>query len=902
MNQNTAGTSLQDPQLLEDIQLLGSLLEVVLEEQGRQDLCDTLKRFRESRDKNPTAEPASGMLPKMEPELARQTLKAFSTHFSLMNMAEQVQRIRRRRQYLATNTNQTGSLRDVIQRLHDQGVGASQIGETLAQMRLQPVFTAHPTRAERRSVLDKTQRIARALVDRIEQPQMTPEEKRRVHERLEAEITLLWQTEEHEASGLTVADEMEFVLYYVVEILYRVVPAVHEELEQSLEQVFGQDHGIALPRRPLFFGSWVGGDMDGNPNIHAGTMLAALSRQRELIVSRYLREVSGLLSHFSQSPDYASKALNTLCAGLLERDTAFRESIPARHRDMPYRVLLHHMRRRLRAISASGQLAYQHPSAFIADLELMAQSLAAKGGKHGGLPFVKRLLHRVHCFGFHLVTLDVRQDSLVLRHAASELLGDTSFGDKPAEERARILELAIEKRQWETEPYTGSDSQTLSTLDVLRTIKDLARDYGEDAIGPFILSMARNPDDLLALHFAALHAGLESVDKKGCVELNLCPLFETVDDLNHAPKALQALYENELCMRQIVSRKSRQMVMLGYSDSSKSGGITASRWSLYQAQEALLAVSNRAGIELIYFHGRGGTVSRGGGKPRQAILADPCGAVQGRLRMTEQGETIPLKYGLRGIALRTLELTAGALLETTVLCSPRSHAGEGWVRMMNRITEESRQAYRKLVDDPAFHDYFRTATPIDVIERLQIGSRPASRRSGRGVENLRAIPWVFSWVQNRHLITGWYGLGQGLAAVIQEGNEATLREMAQNWPFFQTLLADVESAMAKADMRIAANYAGLAPAASAGIFPMIEDSFAQSRDLLLSLRGEVDLLDREPVLKRSIRFRNPLVDPMSLIQVDLLRQWREEGSPTGLLLDALFESVRGLARAMGNTG
>jgi phosphoenolpyruvate carboxylase len=902
MKEQRAGGALQDPQLLEDIQLLGSLLEGVLEEQGRKDLCDTLKAFREDSGSDTLERSEVNRLSGLDPDQARHTLKAFSTHFSLMNMAEQVQRIRRRRQYLATNTNQTGSLRDVIQRLHDQGLGANQIGETLKQLRLQPVFTAHPTRAERRSVLDKTQRIARALVDRIEQPAMTPEEKRRIHERLEAEITLLWQTEEHEASGLTVADEMEFVLYYVVEILYRVVPAVHEELEQSLEHVFGNEHGITLPRRPLFFGSWVGGDMDGNPNIHARTMIAALARQRELIVSRYLREVSGLLSHFSQSSDYASKALNDFCAELLGGDEAFLKSIPARHRDMPYRVLLHHMRRRLRAIGEKGQPAYHHPSAFVADLEMMAASLSAHGGKHGGLPLVKRLLHRVHCFGFHLVTLDIRQDSLVLRQAASELLGDPAFAEKPPIERAKILQEAIERRSWETAPYTGADSQTLSTLEVLRAVKDLGRDYGEDAIGPFILSMARNPDDLLALHLAALHAGLESGDNKGCVNLNLCPLFETVDDLNHAPKALQALYDNDLCMRQIVSRKSRQMVMLGYSDSSKSGGITASRWSLYQAQEALLAVSNSAGIELIYFHGRGGTVSRGGGKPRQAILADPCGAVQGRLRMTEQGETIPLKYGLRGIALRTLELTAGALLETTVLCSPRSHAGESWVQLMNRITEESRKAYRQLVDDPAFHEYFRSATPIDVIEKLQIGSRPASRRSGRGVENLRAIPWVFSWVQNRHLITGWYGLGQGLAAMIQDGNEAALREMASSWPFFQTLLADVESSMAKADMRIAAHYAELAPPSSSGIFPTIEDSFTQSRNLLLSLKDEEDLLDREPVLQRSIRFRNPLVDPMSLIQVDLLGRWRREGSPSGPMLDALFESVRGLARAMGNTG
>jgi phosphoenolpyruvate carboxylase len=424
--------------------------------------------------------------------------------------------------------------------------------------------------------------------------------------------------------------------------------------------------------------------------------------------------------------------------------------------------------------------------------------------------------------------------------------------------------------------------------------------HGAQALGPYIISMAQGVDDLLALLLIARHAGLESA---GRIDLDTAPLFETVDDLQHSGDTVRSMLADPVYRRHLEGRGNRQLVMLGYSDSSKISGIAASRWALYQVQEELAGLADDAGVELVFFHGRGGTVGRGGSKPRSAILADPCGALRGRLRLTEQGEIIHSKYGLRGLAERTLELLSGAVLETTALCSPRSRPDPDELKAMDLIASVGREDYQDLVHHhPEFHDYFRLATPIDVIERLEIGSRPPSRRGGRGVENLRAIPWVFSWTQNRHLLPAWYGVGRGLQAAAERFGPDTLARMATRWPFFTNLLADLAMVLAKADLEISARYAALAGPAGETVFPVIRDRWLETRHWVLHLRGEDELLDREPALQRSIRLRNPYVDPMSLLQVDLLERWRATDREDRELEAALFETVRGIAQGMQNTG
>jgi phosphoenolpyruvate carboxylase len=453
----------------------------------------------------------------------------------------------------------------------------------------------------------------------------------------------------------------------------------------------------------------------------------------------------------------------------------------------------------------------------------------------------------------------------------------------------------------QTEPPGKTQDALHQTLDVFRAVTECQKRFGADAIGPMIISMAQGPDDVLAVLALARAAGSDRGDDR--TALDIAPLFETVDDIENSSATLQAMLADPLYRTHLNSRENRQIVMLGYSDSSKISGIAASRWALYQAQEQLVTVCEAAEVGLTLFHGRGGTVGRGGSKPRDGVLATPCGAVRGHLRVTEQGEIITDKYGLRSIAERTLEVAIGAVAEATALCDLTNAPEPAWRHTMTTVAGAGRNAYDRLVhQDSDFVQYFRTATPIDVIERLGLGSRPSSRRSGGGVENLRAIPWVFSWVQNRHLLPGWYGVGAGLEAALEVHGKEVLRTMTERWKFFSTLLGDVSMVLAKADMDIAAAYAELGGEIGERLFPGIRAAFDRTRDIVLDLRGERDLLDHEPTLQNSIRLRNPYVDPMSLLQIDLLRRWRAGGRKDPELELALFETVRGIARGLRNTG
>jgi len=560
-------------------------------------------------------------------------------------------------------------------------------------------------------------------------------------------------------------------------------------------------------------------------------------------------------------------------------------------------VLLWLVWERLGATAEERSGGYPGPAAFAGDLELVASSLGLNRGHSAGLGLVRRLLERVRTFGFHLATLDVRQDALVHRQDVGAVLGVGGFENLAPEERARRLREAL--AAFPAAAVAGEGEP--GTLAVLRSVGEARRRFGAEAVGPHIISMAQGADDVLALLYLARRAGLVGPD--GAVDLDVAPLFETVDDLERARGTLETMLRDPLYRSHLTSRGDEQVVMLGYSDSSKISGLAASRWALFRAQEGLVALADDAGIRLTLFHGRGGTVSRGGGKPRAAILAEPHGAIRGRLRVTEQGEIVHAKYGLRGIAERTLELVAGAVLEATAVADPARAPRRSWRAVMGTVAAAARDAYDALVHrDPELIPYFRLATPIDVVERLRIGSRPPSRRGGASVEDLRAIPWVFAWTQSRHLLPGWYGVGSGLEAAAAEHGEGRLADMAKGWPFFANLLADVEMVTAKADMAIAGRYAELAGEVGERVFPRLREEYERTVSWVTRLQGISEPLEREPVLKRSIELRNPYVDPMSLVQVDLLRRWRETGRDDRELERALFTTVRGIARGLLNTG
>ncbi|MFW5741366.1 MAG: phosphoenolpyruvate carboxylase, partial [Myxococcota bacterium] len=684
------------------------------------------------------------------------------------------------------------------------------------------------------------------------------------------------------------------------DVVYRVVPRFYEALESAVEKSYGKDAIIDDICPILSFASWVGGDMDGNPNVGPDTIRAALSRHRQLVLERYRREAQSLYALLSQSTTRVQ-----VDPELTARVEAYRVSmpevaarIPERYGNMPYRQMLAFIVGRLDATAADGPLGYRQPRALLDDLEPMARSLRANRGKHAGWFQLMRLIRRVQTFGFHLASLDIRQDAQVHRTVVGRLLGVDDFVAMPAQQRTKLLAEALAQGRTAT-GANDTDPEVTRTLDVFRTIGACRDMYGPDAFGPYIISMAQGPDDALAVLWLARCGGL--VDGSSNVPLDIAPLFETVGDLESARGVMTELFGNAPYQAHLAGRGNQQIVMLGYSDSSKDGGITASRWSLYRAQSGVVEAASDAGVSLSFFHGRGGTAGRGGSKPRQAILAEPPGAVRGKLRVTEQGEIIHAKYGLRGVAMRTLSLMAAATLEVTAKGSTFEPSADH-LALMEGIARESRAAYRGLVHEhPDLFSYFRSATPIDAIERMNIGSRPSSRRTQKGIGDLRAIPWVFAWTQSRHMLPGWYGLGAGLAWAIEEFGIQRLREL-RTLPLLENLLSDVEMVLAKSDLTIAERYAGLAGDIGERVFPIIAKEHEQTRRLLLEVVEHRELLDGDPVIQRNVRLRNPYVDPMSVMQVDLLQRWREGDRRDPHLERALFATVRGIARGLQNTG
>jgi len=565
---------------------------------------------------------------------------------------------------------------------------------------------------------------------------------------------------------------------------------------------------------------------------------------------------------------------------------------------MPYRELLHLMSARLDATARDDPKGYRSPEEFVADIEAMGRSLARNKGTNAGLFLVRRLLRRTQTFGFHLATVDVRQDARFHREVMAHCLEDHVWAEREPAERARILEQVIAEGR---EPRPVQEERHQELFDVLRAIGELRRRYGPRAIGCYIISMTQHRDDLLTVLLLARWAGLVGDD--GQVDLDIAPLFETVGDLEAGPTVMEQMLEDPSYRAHLAARGDRQVVMVGYSDSSKDGSLVASRWALQVAQTALVEVADRYQVDLTFFHGRGGTTSRGGGRIHRAILAAPRGSVRGRLRVTEQGEVIHTKYGVRSSAMRTLETSLAPVLHATGIPRPTDARETDWERLMARIAEASRTAYRGLVyEDPRFFHYFRNATPIDVIERMAIGSRPPSRKGGQSIENLRAIPWVFAWTQSRQVLPGWFGLGTGLQAAIDESGEEQVAEMLRDWPFLANVVNDTEMVLAKVDLDIGEHYARLAGDECRPIYDSIRAEYERTVHWVLQLKGNSQLLDDERALKRSIGLRNPYMDPMSLLQVDLLARWRDSGREDEGLFQALLATVNGIAHGLQQSG
>ncbi|RAO76907.1 phosphoenolpyruvate carboxylase [Dyella jiangningensis] len=889
-----------DAPLREDVRRLGALVGNMLAEQISPDFLDEIERIRmaaiERRQENLPLDALSGLLTGVDTGHAESLARAFATYFQAVNIAERIHRIRRRRDYQREGgAPQPESLLDALTRLKAQGVEAGELLEWLERLQIEPVFTAHPTEAVRRSLLEKEQSIVRALVDNFD-PTRTPQERKEDDDRIYMALSAGWQTAEASTISPTVQDEHHHVGFYLANPIYRIVPALYESLADALQTVYG----VAVPiPRLLSFATWVGGDMDGNPNVGAATIANSLATQRAHVLEHYIEDLSGLARLLSQTEDRVDVG-SALAQRLFDYRVRYPEAaarVRPRHADMPYRSLLTIIRARLDATHDD-----EHPEAYTSvrdlldDLHLIAASLIDHRGLHAGAYAVRRLIWRVRTFGFHLARLDVRQDSRAHDDALALLLGHADWSTRDAADKAKQLRPFAGGEQALAE---NEDASVVALHDVFATLRESRGRYGADALGLYIISMARSAADVLAVLALARYGGLVEHDK---VPLDIAPLFETVDDLTNAPATLRALLEDPVYREHLASRGGRQWVMLGYSDSGKDGGTLASRWGLQRAQVELLEVAAEFDIRLSFFHGRGGSASRGGARIAPALMSSPRGSVAGVLRVTEQGEVIHRKYGIRALALRNLEQTVGAVLRASLRPRTSEAREEAWRERMGKLAAHSRQHYRAFVDREGFVDYFRTATPIDVIERMTLGSRPARRRSMRGVQDLRAIPWVFAWTQCRSILPGWYGLGSALEFGAAAYGEAAMVEMASDWPFFANMLDDVAMVLAKSDLGIAEAFSQLAGPLHEPFFGLIRDEFERTHRWLLRLRRSDSLLQHEPRLAVSIGLRNPYVDPMSLLQVDLLKRWREGGESDDALLTALVACVNGVSQGLQNTG
>jgi phosphoenolpyruvate carboxylase len=888
--------------LREDVHALGALIGEILREQGGGQLFELVELDRQAairrRDGDPQAalELAASVRDR-PPALARDLVRAFTMWFQAVNLAEKVHRIRRRREYFREDSGrpQPSGVEDGIASLKAGGMRFDEALALIGGLRIEPVFAAHSMESTRRTLLRKQQRVAHHLLDRLD-PMLTPQDSRNLWSSIRLELTTAWQTEELPRERLTVGDEREQVLFYLSEILYRVVPAFYDEIAQALEKHYRiPAESIELPAI-LRFGSWVGGDMDGNPDVHAKTIRETLARQQQVILNCYFEDCRKLADRLSQSAGRVavSAALTQRLEDYMTLAPGARSMTPARHERMPYRVFLAQIGERLRLTYEGRANGYEGAHQFRDDVRLIAGSLAANKGAHAGLFHIRRLLRRIDTFGFHFASLDVRQHAGVLHEIIARGNDDPGWPGRPGAERRRLLADMLER---DAGPRIDLDALGKRNLAVFEAFAQARHRYGPDAVGYFIVSGARGADDVLAALTLARWASV--YDKRtGQVALDIAPQFESLEALERCGEILRELLAEPVYVRHLEAHGRRQCVALGYSDSNKEGGLCASRHAIDQAQRALAQMPAADGVGYLVFHARGGSIARGGGRIDALVKSAPAGTNNGTLRLREQGETVKQGYGLRPIAMRTLERAFNALsLATAGRAAQRDSTAH--LECAATLAEASREAYRRLVyGDAEFHAYFRAVTPIDVIERMQVGSRPVHREDGRSIEGLLPVPWVFAWTQTRHMIPGWFGAGAGLAAAIERHGAERMRAAYAEWFFLRSLVDDVEAMLARADLAIAAAYDVLVPQPLRRFSAEIRAEYARARERVLWLKGSTDLLDGEPTLQRSIRLRNPYIDPMNLMQVDLLQRWRAGGRSDRDLFEALLASAGGIAQGL----
>ena len=915
--------------LARDVRMLGNALGDVLREQGGEALFGVVERIRsltkEAR-RNAGQDAAEAELDRlfagMDFVTALPVLKAFTTYFQLVNLAEQkeIARINRRRAYEAGSGPRPESVRDAIGSLRRAGVTAGEMRDLVRTLSIQLVFTAHPTESKRRSVQEKLHRLSDYLSG-LEQPLLSLSDQQRLADDIATETEILWQTDEVRQRRLSVLDEARNILFYFSETFFDVSPRLYADLEKALSENYPGE-AFDVPNF-LEYGSWVGGDRDGNPTITLAHTAEVLRLHRELALSKFTQAVRSLSDRLSQSLHYVtvSEELESSLAEDAIRLPEVAAQAAGRSPTESYRRKCEYVWERLRRTQTSSEGQYASAGEFLGDLELIQRSLEQNKGHYAARRALAPLLFQARLFGFHLAGLDIREHKDKYLGALEAVLTDQGVSWRTLSEadKVTLLEREIAGRRPLLPTLLGYDEESNKTLGLFRLVSEKMEALEPAAFGSFILSMASNVSDVLAVLLLAKEAHLADLrDEGGWSRVDVVPLFETIEDLENAPQILDTLLSNPVYRRNVTLRGEQQEVMVGYSDSNKDGGYLTANWKLYVAQAELARVARRHNVALRLFHGRGGAVGRGGGPAGKAILAQPPGSVRGRLKITEQGEVIAARYFDQEVAYRNLEQVVHAVLLASVEKPTQEAETPGeWAEAMDAMSKTAERSYRALVyDDPQFVRFFQESTPVGELAQLNIGSRPPKRTASDRIEDLRAIPWVFSWMQSRYTLPGWYGIGTALTeyAAQSPAHLARLQTMYGMWPFFATTLDNAQMSLAKADMDIAARYAALATdqAMARRIYGTIKTEYDWSVRILCRIMGQEALLDNSPVLQKSIRLRNPYVDPLSYLQIELLKRLRalppSEGENDALLQQrrdlraAVLLSINGVAAGMKNTG
>ncbi|MCW2787291.1 MAG: phosphoenolpyruvate carboxylase [Marmoricola sp.] len=884
--------------LRRDIRMVTSLLGDTLVRSEGQHLFDLVESVREHAKHDALED-----LPALDLDTIATLARAFTSYFHLANLTEQVHRGRSLTEEHAVDG---GWIAQALTRIDAADIDAEALAHDVAHLTVRPVFTAHPTEVTRRSTLEKLRRIA-ALLEQ-------PDSSRRTR-RLQESIDLLWQTDEIRVEAPEPLDEARNGVYYLEGLSSAAVPDVLEELR---DQLAARDIALPLAARPLRFGTWIGGDRDGNPNVTPTTTREALQlqavhgvRMLRAMVDRLRRDLSVSERLSAADPELLGR-LDDLLPGLPEVEERYRRL----NAEEPYRLFLTCIHVRLglteQRISAGREhLAgrdFRDDTELLADLLLLHRSVATHQGALVAGGEVERLVRTVAASGLTLATLDVREHAEKHHHAVGQLLDrvgdlDVPYADLTRSERLTVLSRELAGRRPLAASPLPLDKEGAATAETFATIRWALDTLGPTTVESYIVSMTRHADDLLAAVVLAREAGLLDL-ASGLVRIGFVPLLETVEELEKAEEILEALFADESYRALLTIRGDVQEVMLGYSDSNKAGGIATSQWQIQRAQRRARDVARRHGIRLTFFHGRGGSVGRGGGPTYDAIMALPYGTVEGEVKITEQGEVISDKYALPILARQNLELLVAATLEATTLHKKDRRTGdqgERWDSAMDLVSTAAHTRYRALIEQPGLAEYFLASTPVDLLGALHIGSRPSRRPdAGASLDNLRAIPWVFGWTQSRQIVPGWYGVGSGLEAAGDRIED--LQEMYGHWAFFRTFIDNVSMTLAKTDIAIARQYvAALAPPELAHLADDIAEEFDTTLAQVLLVTGDSALLDREPTLRTTLEIRENYLEPLHHLQIDLLAR-RREGEDDPQLERALLLTINGIAAGMRNTG